>query len=69
MKYRCTLCGFIYDDEKEVAKSLRYALENFFILFSSELAGRDFYISGESYGGIYVPMLAYNIIQYNKNMP
>ena len=52
----------VYDEEEKVAKSLRYALENFFILFSSELAGRDFYISGESYAGVYIPYLTIEIL-------
>ena len=44
------------------------ALLSFFKKFPS-MKGVDFYISGESYGGIYVPMLAYNVVQYNKNLP
>ena len=68
--------GFSYiDSEMEYEKVINdditanenfNALLDFFKKFSS-YKGRDFYISGESYAGIYVPMLAYNIIEYNKN--
>lgn len=70
--------GFSYVDsdldyEKRInddiaAQDNLQALLSFFKKFPS-MKGIDFYISGESYGGIYVPTLAYNIIQYNKNQP
>ena len=56
----------IYDNETTVAKSLRIALENFFTLF--ELNGRDFYISGESYAGVYIPYLTMEIINSSSNI-
>lgn len=31
-----------------------------------EYTEHDFYVTGESYGGVYVPMLAYSILQYNS---
>ena len=31
-----------------------------------EYKGREFYISGESYAGHYVPQLAYSILHHNK---
>ena len=43
------------------------ALLDFFKKFPS-FKGRDFYISGESYAGIYVPTLAYRVIMYNKGV-
>lgn len=32
-----------------------------------ELSTHQFYISGESYAGTYIPLLANEIIEYNKN--
>ena len=43
------------------------ALMDFFKKFPS-YKGRDFYISGESYAGIYIPTLAYKIVMYNKGV-
>ena len=56
----------LFIDDKIAAEDNLKALINFFEKFPS-MKNKDFYISGESYGGIYVPMLAYNIIEYNKN--
>ena len=68
--------GFSYIDSKldyeleindDIAAEDNFnALMDFFKKYST-FKGRDFYISGESYAGIYIPMLAYKIIQYNKN--
>ena len=57
----------VINDDIAANENLQVLL-GFFQLFPS-MKGKDFYIAGESYGGIYVPMLAYNIIQYNNNMP
>ena len=57
----------LYINDDITANDNLQALLSFFKKFPS-MKGKDFYISGESYGGIYVPMLAYNIIQYNKNV-
>jgi carboxypeptidase C (cathepsin A) len=69
--------GFSYiDSDMEYEKQINdditandnfNALLDFFKKFPS-YKGRDFYISGESYAGIYVPMLAYKVIMYNKGV-
>ena len=58
----------LYINDDIAAKDNLNALISFFKKFPT-MKGKDFYIAGESYGGIYVPMLAYNIVQYNKNLP
>ena len=69
--------GFSYIDSQEIyekeinddiaANDNLNALIDFFNKFQN-YKGRDFYIAGESYAGIYIPMLAYNIIMYNKKV-
>ncbi|KAM4623062.1 lysosomal protective protein-like [Discoglossus pictus] len=61
--------GFSYSDDKhyttndtEVVQINYLALKEFFSLFS-EFSENDFYIMGESYGGIYVPTLAVKVSQ------
>jgi len=41
-------------------------LQQFFTKFP-EFVGRRFFVTGESYGGIYVPMLAARILKGNAN--
>ncbi len=61
--------GFSYGDEHtsdaDSAKDNLQAVIRFFDKFP-ELASHDFYISGESYAGTYIPLLANEIIEYNK---
>lgn len=53
-------------NEDEVAEDLYQAVAQFFQLFPN-LKGNDFYVTGESYGGKYVPSLGYKIYQMNNN--
>lgn len=68
--------GFSYNDNGDadmkytdeiVANDNRFALLDFFSKFS-ELQKNDFYISGESYAGVYVPTLAENIIKNSRSL-
>ncbi|XP_010694765.2 serine carboxypeptidase-like 40 [Beta vulgaris subsp. vulgaris] len=52
-------------DSKTAAENYIFLL-NWFERFP-EYKGRDFYISGESYAGHYVPQLAHAILQHNTN--
>ncbi|XP_053309046.1 lysosomal protective protein [Spea bombifrons] len=61
--------GFSYSDDKsyqtndtEVAHLNYLALKEFFRLFP-EFSQNDFFITGESYGGVYVPSLAVEVSQ------
>ncbi|KAG3114173.1 Serine carboxypeptidase-like [Phytophthora idaei] len=67
-----TTVGFTYGDEQDadnsedsVGENIYYFLQGFFGKHP-ELAGRDFYITGESYGGHYVPVAAHYLWQKNK---
>ncbi|CAD6185410.1 unnamed protein product [Caenorhabditis auriculariae] len=55
----------LYNDVK-TASDNALALVNFFQAFP-EYNGREFYITGESYGGVYVPTLTQLIIQMIQN--
>ncbi len=55
------------NDETSAMQNLEAVL-NFFKNFPN-LKRNDFYISGESYAGIYVPFLASKILEYNKRTP
>lgn len=67
-----TTVGFTYgasqdadDSEDNVGENIYYFLQGFFEKHP-ELADRDFYITGESYGGHYVPVAAHYVWQMNK---
>jgi len=54
--YRAGSPPYAYDDNSTTAES-HAALRSFFAAFPA-LAGRDLWLSGESYAGVYIPMLA-----------
>eukprot|EP00297_Palpitomonas_bilix_P008069 CAMPEP_0113880674 /NCGR_PEP_ID=MMETSP0780_2-20120614/7922_1 /TAXON_ID=652834 /ORGANISM="Palpitomonas bilix" /LENGTH=473 /DNA_ID=CAMNT_0000867387 /DNA_START=186 /DNA_END=1607 /DNA_ORIENTATION=+ /assembly_acc=CAM_ASM_000599 len=54
--------------ETDVARDLYSALTQFFFVFS-EYQGNDFYVTGESYAGHYVPAISYKIHEENQKGP
>jgi len=54
-------------DQYQVADDLYDALQQFFSLFPA-LRNNDFYVTGESYAGKYVPAISYKIYQMQKNV-
>ncbi|XP_047314440.1 serine carboxypeptidase-like 40 [Impatiens glandulifera] len=67
--------GFSYSNttsDYSVVGDTKTAHDNYIFLLNwlerfPEYKSRDFYISGESYAGHYVPQLAYTIFQHNKS--
>lgn len=55
-------------NEDDVAKDLYSALTQFFTVFSSNQPN-DFYVTGESYAGKYVPAISLKIHQANQMSP
>jgi vitellogenic carboxypeptidase-like protein len=55
-------------DETDVARDLYEALQQFYTLFP-EYQSRDFYVTGESYAGKYVPAISYKIHTENQGTP
>lgn len=52
-------------NEKDVGHNLLLALQQFFLLFPN-LQSNEFFVTGESYGGKYVPAIGYAIYQDSK---
>ena len=54
-------------NDTKTAKSNLYALKNFFKLFP-QYKNNSFYMSGESYAGVYIPFLSQAIIDDGRNI-
>jgi carboxypeptidase C (cathepsin A) len=52
-----------YDDEAISHDNLRSVVD--FLQYFPELKGRDLYLVGESYAGVYIPYLALRILEHN----
>jgi len=55
-----------YTDDAQTADDNYVALQDFFANKFPEWQGKEFYVTGESYGGIYVPTLVKRIIEGNE---
>jgi carboxypeptidase C (cathepsin A) len=60
----CSDAAMVFDDDGTASDNL-IALVDWFTKFP-EYQGREFFVSGESYAGVYVPYLSYYIDQYNS---
>eukprot|EP00958_Prasinococcus_capsulatus_P027215 scaffold5310_cov378-Prasinococcus_capsulatus_cf.AAC.11 len=58
--YAADQAGYTYNDDTSAVDN--YKAVNKFLELYPEYAARDMFISGESYAGIYVPMLAHQIL-------
>jgi serine carboxypeptidase-like clade 1 len=56
--------GLCENTDKFTASAARAALVDFFTTKFPELASNDFFITGESYAGVYIPTLAYEILEF-----
>ncbi|KAK9879924.1 hypothetical protein WA026_008428 [Henosepilachna vigintioctopunctata] len=63
--YSFTNPGGYAHDEEQVGRELYEALQQFFLLFP-KLRSNDFFITGESYAGHYIPAISYTILKNNR---
>ncbi|KAK3017294.1 hypothetical protein RJ639_006398 [Escallonia herrerae] len=64
--YSNTTSDYVHNGDKRTAADNYVFLLNWLERFP-EYKGREFYISGESYAGHYVPQLAHTILSHNKD--
>ncbi len=57
----------VFNDTNSATDNL-LGLQSWFAKFT-DYKTHDFYITGESYGGIYIPWLAKRVLDFNKNNP
>lgn len=58
-----------FNTDRWTAKASKAALQEFFYRKFPQFANNDFYITGESYAGVYIPTLAKEILDSNKHSP
>jgi len=61
--------GLCTNTDKFTASTARAAIVDLFETKFPELRANDFWITGESYAGVYIPTMAYEILEYNKENP
>ncbi|KAL3269548.1 hypothetical protein HHI36_008613 [Cryptolaemus montrouzieri] len=59
--------GYVHDED-QVGEELFQAIQQFFLLFP-ELRKNEFFITGESYGGHYIPAISHTILRKNVDLP
>jgi len=63
LSYATTPAGLVHNDTSTAVDNY-HALQQFFAGFP-ELLSNDLYLAGESYAGVYVPTLAYQVVTHN----
>jgi len=61
----CSECDDRLDNMDDAANEFMIMLENLWLMYPQFL-GRDFYLTGESYGGKYLPRYSWEILKQNR---
>jgi serine carboxypeptidase-like clade I len=59
--------GVCHNTDQSTASTARAAIVDFFVHKFPEFANNPFYMTGESYAGVYIPTLTYELLQYNRH--
>lgn len=66
--YSFTDAAGLAHDENQISSELFQAIQQFLLLFP-ELRKNEFFITGESYGGHYIPSISHYILRANRVLP